>query len=59
MEKRNVVEDRRTPDHEISRPDEDWDKQAADAFMPLPDGVVDVSGDGKDLGQLTVRRPGR
>lgn len=34
MEKRNVVEDRRTPAHEITRKDEDWDKQAAAQFKP-------------------------
>lgn len=34
MEKRNVVEDKRTPDHEIKRTDEDWDKTAAKAFIP-------------------------
>ena len=35
MEKRNVVEERRTPDQEISRPDENWDKTAAAEFMPV------------------------
>jgi hypothetical protein len=35
MEKRNVVEDKRTPEHEISRPDENWDKKAADQFKPV------------------------
>jgi hypothetical protein len=36
MEKRNVVETRRTPEHELTRKDVDWDKQAADAFqVPL------------------------
>lgn len=34
MEKRNVVEDRRTPKHELNRPDEDWDKTAAAEFNP-------------------------
>lgn len=32
MEKRNVVEVRRTPKHEITRKDDDWDKQAAARF---------------------------
>lgn len=36
MEKRNVVEDKRTPEHEITRPDEHWDKDASDLFeQPL------------------------
>ena len=34
MEKRNVVEEKRTPDEEITRPDENWDKRAADEFKP-------------------------
>ena len=37
MEKRNVVEDKRTPEAEISRPDENWDKQAAQEFKPVPE----------------------
>ena len=32
LEKRNVVEERRTPKAELHRSDEDWDKQAAAAF---------------------------
>lgn len=32
MEKRNVIEPRRTPDHELDRPDSDWDKEAAAEF---------------------------
>jgi hypothetical protein len=32
MEKRNLVEEKRTPDHELRRDDEDWDKQAAGEF---------------------------
>ena len=32
MEKRNVVEPRRTPDVEIKRADDNWDKQAAAEF---------------------------
>ena len=32
MEKRNVVEEKRTPDHERERRDENWDKEAADTF---------------------------
>jgi len=35
MEKRNVVEELRTPKQELERPDEDWDKQAADKFVPV------------------------
>jgi hypothetical protein len=35
MEKRNVVEEKRTPDHELSRPDENWDKKAASEFIPV------------------------
>ena len=35
MEKQNVVEEKRTPDHELSRPDENWDKKAADKFIPV------------------------
>jgi hypothetical protein len=35
MEKRNVVEDKRTPEHELTRPDEHWDKEAAAAFKPV------------------------
>lgn len=32
MEKRNLVEEKRTPEHELRRADEDWDKQAAAEF---------------------------
>ena len=32
MEKRNVAEELRTPKEELDRPDENWDKQAADEF---------------------------
>ena len=32
FEKRNVVEEKRTPEHEFQRHDDNWDKQAADAF---------------------------
>jgi hypothetical protein len=39
MEKRNVVEQERTPEHEYSRPDEDWDKHAAD-LMGVSGGVT-------------------
>lgn len=35
MEKRNVVENKRTPEHELTRPDDNWDKQAADEFIPV------------------------
>ena len=35
MIKQNVVEEHRTPDHEISRPDEHWDKKAAEQFIPV------------------------
>jgi len=35
MEKRNVVSEGRTPEHEITRTDDDWDKHAADAFEPV------------------------
>ena len=35
MEKRNVVQDKRTPEHELTRPDEHWDKDAADKFVPV------------------------
>lgn len=34
MIKNNVVEEHRTPDAEIKRADEDWDKKAADGFKP-------------------------
>jgi len=34
MEKRNVVNDKRTPEPELSRPDADWDKKAADLMDP-------------------------
>ena len=33
MEKRNVVENKRTPDHEKDREDEHWDKEAANEFQ--------------------------
>ena len=32
MEKRNVVEKDRTPESELGRSDQDWDKNAADVF---------------------------
>ena len=35
MEKRNVVEPRRTPSVERKRPDQDWDKKAAAEFKPV------------------------
>ena len=35
MEKRNVCEEHRTPEHELTRPDEHWDKKAADQFVPV------------------------
>lgn len=35
MEKRNVCEEKRTPEHELTRPDEHWDKKAADQFVPI------------------------
>lgn len=35
MEKRNVVETRRTPAPEIKRADADWDKQAAAEFAEV------------------------
>ena len=46
MEKCNVVEEKRTPDREIKRADENWDKEAASQFkMPakpvLPIPVVE------------------
>jgi len=41
MEKRNVVEDKRTPEPEYSRPDEDWDKAAAD-MMNVPADIKPV-----------------
>ena len=37
MEKRNVVENKRTPDDELNREDEDWDKAAAAMMCPLTD----------------------
>mgnify|MGYP001576708363 CR=1 FL=1 len=46
MEKRNVVEERRTPDVERERHDEDWDKQAAAKFN-VPAKKVDKSKDRK------------
>jgi len=36
MVKRNVVEQDRTPRHELERSDVDWDKQAAAEFKPKP-----------------------
>ena len=36
MEKRNVVEQRRTPQNELTRPDENWDKTAANLFETPP-----------------------
>jgi len=40
FEKRNVVEEKRTPKPELTRPDEHWDKDAADKFMPPATPVV-------------------
>ena len=34
MEKRNVVESKRTPKEELARKDEHWDKEAAELFKP-------------------------
>ena len=34
MEKRNVVEEQRTPTPEFTRSDDDWDKAAAADFHP-------------------------
>ena len=34
-EKRNVVEQKRTPDPELNRKDEHWDKEAANEFKPV------------------------
>jgi hypothetical protein len=39
MEKRNLVEEKRTPDHELRRDDEDWDKQAAGEFAEAVAGI--------------------
>ena len=36
MEKRNVVETRRTPTHELQDSKGDWDKRAADSFTAGP-----------------------
>lgn len=46
MEKRNVVQEDRTPEPEFSRPDADWDKKAADLMNP-PDQAEDVKEDSK------------
>ncbi len=35
LEKRNVVEGKRTPEHELDRPDSNWDKEAAAEFVPV------------------------
>ena len=40
MIKRNVVEPKRTPDHEFKRKDESWDKQAAALFKPSESRAV-------------------
>ena len=42
MEKRNVVNEDQTPDHELKRTDEDWDKKAAEDF-----DTKEVSKDGE------------
>lgn len=42
MEKRNVVEEDRTPEDELSRPDDDWDKTAADIFDAVDATVEDI-----------------
>jgi hypothetical protein len=43
MEKRNVVEGRRTPEHELDRADSNWDKEAAEAFQkPAQPAVIPV-----------------
>lgn len=41
MVKQNIVEEKRTPDHERERKDEHWDKEAAAEFKPMekPDTV--------------------
>lgn len=48
MVKCNVVEERRTPDSEIKRADENWDKEAASQFkMPTKPVVPAVTTKGK------------
>ena len=37
MEKRNVAEKHRTPENELKRSDENWDKEAASEFKPVVD----------------------
>ena len=37
MEKQNVVNEDRTPEPEYSRPDDNWDKDAADMMSPPAD----------------------
>ena len=39
MEKRNVVEPRRTPRKELKRPDDNWDKEAAAEFTTIKEPV--------------------
>lgn len=39
MEKQNVVESERTPDMELNREDEHWDKTAAQKFEPTVEPV--------------------
>jgi len=43
MEKRNVVETRRTPDHELHNSKGDWDKNSASSFnVATADAAVKV-----------------
>ena len=36
LEKQNVAEENRTPEEELNRPDENWDKEAAAEFVTVP-----------------------
>ena len=48
MEKCNVVEEDRTPDHEYNSADENWDKDAAAAFKPAEDTETTAEAGGEN-----------
>lgn len=52
MEKRNVVNDKLTPEHELKRTDADWDKRAAESFsakLDTSDTSTSKPGGSKDV----------
>ena len=56
MEKRNIVEQRRTPADELQRPDDHWDKLAVDMFScTRTDRITQVGAKSKVRGHEVSR----